>query len=106
MKDVKFQKRPLGPLVVCRNVLAQHPGNDLDNNRTYTPGETIDLRLDESLPVSHPDSLRARVIENGAKAIEVEALHPVFAKDRSGELVKGGDKFSVEREHVFVVWKL
>ena len=99
----KLRKRDLRDPTVCREAGVPHPANDLDDSRTYVAGETVELRLDATMPAHHPDSLRAVVVSNGER-VTVRALHAVFARDR-GRLVNTGDEFDVDRDCIFVVWR-
>jgi hypothetical protein len=81
----KLRKRHLRDPTVCRESGVPHPANDLDDSRTYSASETVELRVDTTMPEHHPDSLRAVVVANGER-VKVRALRAVFAKDR-GRLV-------------------
>jgi hypothetical protein len=98
-----FRKRERREPIVCRDAGVPHPANDLDDSRTYVAGETVELRLDDTMPAHHPDSLRAVVVANGERVM-VRALHAVFDRNR-GRLVNMGDEFDVDRDRVFVVWR-
>lgn len=100
---VTLRKRECQEPIVCRDAGVPHPANDLDDSRTCVAGETVELRLDDTMPAHHPDSLRAVGVANGER-VTVRALHAVFARDR-GRLVSMGDEFGVYRDRVFVVWR-
>lgn len=98
-----FRMRTVEPLLVCRDAGMHHAEQDLTDARTYVPGEVIDLRLLPTLPVRHPDSLRADVVANGDR-VTVRARHDVFAHGDQA-LVRSGQVFDVDRRCVFVVWR-
>ena len=97
-----FRMRTIEPLLVCRDAGAQHAEQDLTDARAYVLGEVIDLSFLTTLPVRHPDSLRADVVADG-DLITVRARHHVFAHGGKA-LVEFGQVFKVERRCVFTVW--
>lgn len=96
----EFTPRDRSYIIVCRDAGVQHPANDMDDSRTYSAIETVELCLHSAM---HPNTLRAQVVADGER-IAVCALHSVYAKD--GErIVRRGDVLNVERRCISVVWR-
>src|SRR5690349_16445888 len=109
MKTLPLLPRPYTSLVVLRDAGMRHPDNDLDEDRLFTAGEQIDVRLDHPLPLRQR-SLNAEVVGVDEDGLRVRSLHSVYAMDGGRivpePVVKSGEEFLVPRRYIFGVTKV